>query len=147
MGKCLKRFFSSESVTEGHPDKICDQISDKDPTKVDRSAAYAARHVAKNIVAAGLAEQCEVQLVYAIAIFKPVSILIDTFGSGIVSDEKIRNTVVDIFGFRPSSIIKRFNLRRPIYRQIASYGHFGRNDLDLPWEKLDMVDVLKKLVN
>ena len=120
-------------------------FSGKDPTKVDRSAAYAARHAAKNIVAAGLAEQCEVQLAYAIGVSRPVSILIDTFGTGIVSDEKIRNMVMDVFDFRPAYIIKRFDLRRPLYKQTASYGHFGRNDLDLPWEKLDMVEVLKKL--
>lgn len=121
-------------------------FSGKDPTKVDRSAAYAARHAAKNIVAAGLAEQCEVQLAYAIGVSRPVSILIDTFGTGIVSDEKIRNMVMDVFDFRPASIIKKFDLRRPIYNQIASYGHFGRDDLDLPWEKLDMAEALKKLV-
>lgn len=121
-------------------------FSGKDPTKVDRSAAYAARHAAKNIVAAGLAEQCEVQLAYAIGVSRPVSILIDTFGTGIVSDEKIRNMVMDVFDFRPASIIKKFDLRRPIYKQIASYGHFGRDDLDLPWEKLDMAEALKKLV-
>lgn len=121
-------------------------FSGKDPTKVDRSAAYAARHAAKNIVAAGLAEQCEVQLAYAIGVSRPVSILIDTFGTGIVSDENIRNMVMDVFDFRPASIIKKFDLRRPIYKQIASYGHFGRNDLDLPWEKLDMAEALKKLV-
>lgn len=120
-------------------------FSGKDPTKVDRSAAYAARHAAKNIVAAGLAEQCEVQLAYAIGVSRPVSILVDTFGTGIVSDEKIRNMVMDAFDFRPAYIIKRFDLRRPLYKQTASYGHFGRNDLDLPWEKLDMVEVLKKL--
>ena len=121
-------------------------FSGKDPTKVDRSAAYAARHAAKNIVAAGLAEQCEVQLAYAIGVSRPVSILIDTFGTGIVSDEKIRNMVMDVFDFRPASIIKKFDLRRPIYKQIASYGHFGRDDLDLPWEKLDMAEALKKMV-
>lgn len=121
-------------------------FSGKDPTKVDRSAAYAARHAAKNIVAAGLAEQCEVQLAYAIGVSRPVSILIDTFGTGIVSDEKIRNMVMDVFDFRPASIIKKFDLRRPIYKQIASYGHFGRDDLDLLWEKLDMAEALKKLV-
>ena len=121
-------------------------FSGKDPTKVDRSVAYAARHAAKNIVAAGLAEQCEVQLAYAIGVSRPVSILIDTFGTGIVSDEKIRNMVMDVFDFRPASIIKKFDLRRPIYKQIASYGHFGRDDLDLPWEKLDMAEALKKLV-
>lgn len=121
-------------------------FSGKDPTKVDRSAAYAARYVAKNIVAAGLAEECEVQLAYAIGISKPVSVSIDTFETGSVPDDKIRSIVMDVFDFRPASIIKRFDLRRPLYRQVASYGHFGRNDIDLPWENLDMMGVLKNLV-
>ena len=121
-------------------------FSGKDPTKVDRSAAYAARYVAKNIVAAGLAEECEVQLAYAIGISKPVSVSIDTFETGSVPDDKIRSIVMDVFDFRPASIIKRFDLRRPLYRQVASYGHFGRNDIDLPWENLDMMGVLKDLV-
>lgn len=120
-------------------------FSGKDPTKVDRSAAYAARHAAKNIVAAGLAEQCEVQLAYAIGVSRPVSVSIDTFGTGIVPDEKIRSIVMDVFDFRPASIINRFDLRRPLYKKVASYGHFGRNDLDLPWEKLDMREALKRL--
>jgi S-adenosylmethionine synthetase len=120
-------------------------FSGKDPTKVDRSAAYAARYAAKNIVAAGLAEECEIQLAYEIGISKPVSVSIDTFETGSVTDEKIRNIVMDVFDFRPSSIIKRFDLRRPLHRQVASYGHFGRNDIYLPWENLDMIEVLKDL--
>lgn len=120
-------------------------FSGKDPTKVDRSAAYAARHAAKNIVAAGLAEECEIQLAYAIGMSNPVSVSVDTFGTGLISDERIRNIVLEIFDFKPSSIIKRFNLRSPLYKQVASYGHFGRNDLHLPWEKLNMKEDLKKL--
>ncbi|MDD3654659.1 MAG: methionine adenosyltransferase [Desulfotomaculaceae bacterium] len=120
-------------------------FSGKDPTKVDRSAAYAARHAAKNIVAAGLAEECEIQLAYVIGLARPVSVSIDTFGTGAVPDEKISSIVMDVFDFRPASIIRKFDLRRPIYKQVASYGHFGRNDLELPWEKLDMVEVLKTL--
>ena len=120
-------------------------FSGKDPTKVDRSAAYAARHAAKNIVAAGLAEECEIQLAYAIGVSMPVSVSIDTFGTGLIPDEKIRTIVLDTFDFRPSSIIRRFELRSPLYKQVASYGHFGRNDLNLPWEKLDMEEKLKRL--
>lgn len=119
-------------------------FSGKDATKVDRSAAYAARYIAKNVVAAGLADKCEVQLAYAIGVAKPVSIFVDTFGTGKISEEIIENAINDNFDLRPSAIIKDLNLRRPIYRQVAAYGHFGRNDLDLPWEKLDKVDVLKK---
>ncbi|MCM1252147.1 MAG: methionine adenosyltransferase [Clostridium sp.] len=119
-------------------------FSGKDCTKVDRSAAYAARYVAKNIVAAGLAEKCEIQLSYAIGVAQPTSIMVDTFGTGKVSDEKLVEIVRENFDLRPAGIIKMLNLRRPIYKQTAAYGHFGRNDLDLPWEKLDKVDVLKK---
>ncbi len=119
-------------------------FSGKDCTKVDRSAAYAARYVAKNIVAAGLAEKCEIQLSYAIGVAHPTSIMVDTFGTGKVSDEKLVGIVREQFDLRPAGIIKMLDLRRPIYKQTAAYGHFGRNDLDLPWEKLDKVDVLKK---
>ncbi len=118
-------------------------FSGKDPTKVDRSAAYAARYAAKNLVAAGLARKVEIQLAYAIGIAKPVSILVDTFGTGKLSDEKLADIVAETFNFTPAGIIKKFDLRRPIYKQTAAYGHFGRTDIDLPWEKLDMVDVLK----
>ena len=119
-------------------------FSGKDPTKVDRSAAYAARHVAKNIVAAGLAKRCEVQFAYAIGVAKPVSVLVDTFGTGKIADDKLVEIVRENFDLRPAGIIKMLDLRRPIYKQTAAYGHFGRNDLDLPWEKLDKVDALKK---
>ena len=119
-------------------------FSGKDCTKVDRSAAYAARYVAKNIVAAGLADQCEIQLSYAIGVAHPTSINVDTAGTGKVSDEKLVEIIRDNFDLRPAGIIKMLDLRRPIYKQTAAYGHFGRNDLDLPWEKLDKVDVLKK---
>ncbi len=118
-------------------------FSGKDPTKVDRSAAYAARWVAKNVVAAGLADKCQVQLAYAIGVARPVSVRVDTFGTGKAPDEALEAAVDKVFDLRPTAIINRLNLRRPIYRQIASYGHFGRLDLDLPWEKLDMVDQLK----
>ena len=118
-------------------------FSGKDCTKVDRSAAYAARYAAKNIVAAGLAEKCEIQLSYAIGVAQPTSVMIDTFGTGKVSDEKLTQIVRDTFDFRPAGIIKMLDLRRPIYRQTAAYGHFGRNDLDLPWEKTDKVEALK----
>ena len=111
---------------------------------MDRSAAYAARYVAKNIVAAGLAEKCEIQLSYAIGVAQPTSILVDTFGTGKISDEKLVDIVRKNFDLRPAGIIKMLDLRRPIYKQTAAYGHFGRNDLDLPWEKLDKVDDLKK---
>ena len=119
-------------------------FSGKDCTKVDRSAAYAARYVAKNIVAAGLADKCEIQLSYAIGVAQPTSIMIDTFGTGKVSDEKLVDIVRENFDLRPAGIIKMLDLRRPIYKQTAAYGHFGRNDLDLPWEKLDKVEDLKK---
>ncbi len=118
-------------------------FSGKDCTKVDRSAAYAARYVAKNIVAAGLARKCEIQLSYAIGVAQPTSIMVDTFGTGKVSNEKLVDIIRTNFDLRPAGIIKMLNLRRPIYKQTAAYGHFGRNDLDLPWEKLDKVDVLK----
>lgn len=122
-------------------------FSGKDCTKVDRSAAYAARYAAKNIVASGLAEKCEIQLSYAIGVAKPTSIMVDTFGTGKISDEKITEIVRENFDFRPAGIIKMLDLRRPIYRQTASYGHFGRNDLELPWERLDKAKVLKKYMN
>ena len=119
-------------------------FSGKDPTKVDRSAAYAARYVAKNIVAAGLADKCEVQIAYAIGVAKPVSVMIDTFGTGKVDEEKVSEAVQKLFDLRPAAIIARFDLRRPIYCQTAAYGHMGREDIDLPWEKLDMVEDLKR---
>ncbi|MCL2436970.1 MAG: methionine adenosyltransferase [Clostridiales bacterium] len=119
-------------------------FSGKDPTKVDRSAAYAARYAAKNVVAAGLATKCEIQLAYAIGIAKPVSIFVDTFGTGKISDEKIAALVDKHFDLRPSAIIKNLDLRRPIYKQVAAYGHFGRTDIDLPWEKTDKAEVLRK---
>ena len=118
-------------------------FSGKDPTKVDRSASYAARHAAKNLVAAGLADKCEIQLSYAIGVAKPVSIMVETYGTGKYSDEKLAEIVDKYFDFRPGAIIKNLDLRRPIYRATASYGHFGRPDLDLPWEKLNMVEKLK----
>ncbi len=119
-------------------------FSGKDCTKVDRSAAYAARYVAKNIVAAGLADKCEIQLSYAIGVAHPTSIMVDTFGTGKLSEEKLVEIIRENFDLRPAGIIKMLDLRRPIYRQTAAYGHFGRNDLNLPWEQLDRVDVLKK---
>ena len=118
-------------------------FSGKDCTKVDRSAAYAARYVAKNIVAAGLAKRCEIQLSYAIGVAQPTSIMVDTFGTGVLSNEKLVEIVRKEFDLRPAAIIKTLDLRRPIYRETAAYGHFGRTDLDLPWEKLDKVDALK----
>lgn len=118
-------------------------FSGKDCTKVDRSAAYAARYVAKNIVAAGLADQCEIQLSYAIGVAQPTSIMADTFGTGKLSDEKLVEIIRENFDLRPAGIIKMLNLRRPIYKQTAAYGHFGRNDLNLPWEALDKADALK----
>ncbi len=119
-------------------------FSGKDCTKVDRSAAYAARYVAKNIVAAGLADKCEIQLSYAIGVAKPTSVRIDTFGTGKLSERKLTEIIKENFDLRPAGIIKMLDLRRPIYKQTSSYGHFGRNDLDLPWEKLDKVEDLKK---
>lgn len=119
-------------------------FSGKDCTKVDRSAAYAARYVAKNIVAAGIAEKCEIQLSYAIGVAQPTSIMVDTFGTGKLSDDKIVDVIRENFDLRPAGIIKMLDLRRPIYKQTAAYGHFGRNDLNLPWEKLDKAEDLKK---
>ena len=119
-------------------------FSGKDCTKVDRSAAYAARYVAKNIVAAGLADKCEIQLSYAIGVAHPTSIMVDTYGTGRLSDEKLVEIIRDNFDLRPAGIIKMLDLRRPIYKQTAAYGHFGRHDLDLPWEKLDKADALRK---
>ncbi len=117
-------------------------FSGKDPTKVDRSAAYAARYVAKNIVAAKIAKRCEIQLAYAIGVASPVSVMVDTFGTGTVSDEKIAEAVKKVFDLRPEAIIRKLDLRRPIYRQTSSYGHMGRNDIDVNWEKTDMVEKL-----
>ena len=119
-------------------------FSGKDCTKVDRSAAYAARYVAKNIVAAGLAEKCEIQLSYAIGVANPTSIMVDTFGTGKLTDEKLVNVIRENFDLRPAGIIKMLDLRRPIYRSTAAYGHFGRTDIDVPWEKTDKVEILKK---
>ncbi|OPJ56060.1 methionine adenosyltransferase [Alkalithermobacter paradoxus] len=119
-------------------------FSGKDPTKVDRSAAYAARYVAKNIVAAGLADKCELELAYAIGVAEPVSILVETFGTGKVSEEKLVELVKKHFDLRPGAIIKNLDLRRPIYRQTAAYGHFGRTDIDVPWEKTDKAEILRK---
>lgn len=121
-------------------------FSGKDCTKVDRSAAYAARYVAKNIVAAGLADKCEIQLSYAIGVAQPTSVMADTFGTGKLPDDKLVQIIRENFDLRPAGIIKMLDLRRPIYRQTAAYGHFGRNDLNLPWEALDKVDVLKKFL-
>ena len=119
-------------------------FSGKDPTKVDRSAAYAARYAAKNIVAAGLADKCEIELAYAIGIAKPVSVFVETFGTGKLPDDKIVELVNKHFDLRPASIIRELDLRRPIYRQVAAYGHFGRTDIDLPWEKTDKADLLRQ---
>ena len=121
-------------------------FSGKDPTKVDRSAAYAARYVAKNIVAAGLASKCEVQLAYAIGVAKPVSVMVDSFGTGTIADDKISEIVNKVFDLRPAAIIDTLKLRAPIYRQLAAYGHVGREDLDVQWEKTDKVDAIKALV-
>ena len=118
-------------------------FSGKDPTKVDRSAAYAARYVAKNIVAAGLAKKCEIQIAYAIGVSKPVSVMVDTFGTGQYSDEEIAKAVVENFDLRPASIIKELDLRKPIYKQLAAYGHMGREDLHVKWEETDKVEALK----
>ncbi len=118
-------------------------FSGKDPSKVDRSAAYATRHIAKNVVAAGLAERCEIEVAYAIGVAEPVSIYVDTFGTGVMDDDKLAALIHHTIDLRPAAIIERLNLRAPIYRQTASYGHFGRIDLDLPWERLDLVDKLR----
>ena len=120
-------------------------FSGKDPTKVDRSATYAARHAAKNIVAAGLAKKCEVQISYAIGVAKPVSIMADTFGTGKLPDSRLSEIISELVDLRPAAIIEKFGLRRPIYKPLAAYGHMGREDLDVPWEKLDLVDVLKDM--
>ena len=119
-------------------------FSGKDPTKVDRSACYMARYISKNIVAAGLSDKCQIQLAYAIGVARPVSVRIDTFGTGKISDDRLSEIINSEFDLRPSAIIKALDLRKPIYSQTAAYGHFGRNELDLPWERLDKVDVLKK---
>ncbi|MCR4564357.1 MAG: methionine adenosyltransferase [Clostridiales bacterium] len=119
-------------------------FSGKDPTKVDRSAAYAARYVAKNIVAAGLADKCEIQLAYAIGVARPVSVMVDTFGTGVLSDDTLSSIVTEVFDLRPAAIIDKLDLRRPIYKKTAAYGHMGRNDADFTWEKTDKVDELKK---
>ncbi|MGE5677793.1 MAG: methionine adenosyltransferase, partial [Pseudomonadota bacterium] len=120
-------------------------FSGKDPTKVDRSASYAARYVAKNVVAAGLASKCEVQVAYAIGVAKPVSVLVETFGTGKLPDDEISEIVSKVFDLRPAAIIKNLDLRRPIYRQVAAYGHMGRTDLNVPWEKTDKAEEIKKL--
>jgi S-adenosylmethionine synthetase len=117
-------------------------FSGKDPTKVDRSAAYAARWAAKNVVAAGIAERCEIQVAYAIGVSHPLSVNVETFGTGRISDEKIAGLVQEHFDLRPGAIIRDLDLRRPIYRQVAAYGHFGRDDLNLPWEQTDKADAL-----
>ena len=122
-------------------------FSGKDPTKVDRSAAYAARYIAKNVVAAGLARQCEVQIAYAIGVARPVSVLLDTFGTATVDEDAIRDAVLELIDLRPAAIIERFALRRPIYSAIAAYGHMGREDVDAPWEKRDMADALRARFN
>ena len=122
-------------------------FSGKDPSKVDRSASYMARYIAKNIVAAGLCKKCQIQVSYAIGVAKPTSVLVDTFGTAKVSEEKIQDKVLELFDLTPKGIITTLDLKRPIYKQTAAYGHFGRDDLDLPWEKLDKVDELKKLLN
>ena len=119
-------------------------FSGKDPTKVDRSAAYAARYVAKNIVAAGIAKKCEVELAYAIGVEQPVSVFVDTFGTGKISDADISEIVNELFDLSPAGIIKALDLRRPIYRQVAALGHIGRTDIDLPWEKTDRIEDIKK---
>ena len=121
-------------------------FSGKDPTKVDRSASYAARHVAKNIVAAGLADRCEVALAYAIGVSQPVSVQADTFGTGKVPDDALGKAVLERFDLSPAGIIRTFGLRRPIYRQTAAYGHFGRTDVDLPWEREDRAEELRREV-
>ncbi|MEG1243572.1 MAG: methionine adenosyltransferase domain-containing protein, partial [Oscillospiraceae bacterium] len=119
-------------------------FSGKDPTKVDRSAAYAARYVTKNIVAAGLASKCEIQLSYAIGIAHPISIMVDTFGTGVIPDERIAEIISEVFDLRPAAIIDSLQLRKPIYQKLAAYGHMGRVDLDVTWEKTDKVEQIKK---
>ena len=120
------------------------RFSGKDPTKVDRSAAYAARWAAKNIVAAGLAERCEIQVAYAIGVAHPLSVNVETFGTGCIPDEEIAELINEHFDLRPGAIIRDLDLRRPIYRQTAAYGHFGRDDLDLPWERTDSAEALRQ---
>jgi len=127
----------------GHSSHGGGAFSGKDPTKVDRSAAYMARYIAKNIVAAGIADKCEVQLAYAIGVAEPVSVCVETFGTGMIDDEKIARLILDNFDMRPAAIIKKLDLRKPQYRQLAAYGHMGRTDLDVAWEKTDMAEVLK----
>ena len=122
-------------------------FSGKDPTKVDRSAAYAARWAAKNVVAAGLAKRCQIQLAYAIGVAEPVSVLVETFGTGVVSDFALSDAVAKVFDFRPTAIIRDLGLRKPIYRKLAAYGHMGREELGVGWEKTDKVDELKAAVN
>ena len=119
-------------------------FSGKDPTKVDRSASYAARYIAKNVVAAGLAKKCEVQIAYAIGVAQPVSVMVDTFGTGVIADDKLSDIVCKTVDLRPAAIIRKFDLRRPIYKQIAAYGHMGREDLGMPWEKTDLADTLRE---
>ena len=121
-------------------------FSGKDPSKVDRSAAYAARYVAKNIVASGIAKRCEIQLAYAIGVAKPVSVVVDTFGTSKIDDERIAKAVMQVFDLRPRAIIENLALKNPIYKQVATYGHFGRADLDLSWEKTDKADTLRDLL-
>ena len=118
-------------------------FSGKDPTKVDRSASYAARYAAKNVVAAGLAKRCELQIAYAIGVAHPVSVAVNTFGTGVISDDEIAQRIRKVFDLRPAGIIKMLDLRRPIYTQTAAYGHFGRTDIELPWERLDKTEELK----
>jgi S-adenosylmethionine synthetase len=121
-------------------------FSGKDPSKVDRSAAYAARYAAKNIVASGVAKRCEIQIAYAIGVARPVSGVVDTFGTASVDDERIAKAVMQVFDLRPYSIIQSLNLKSPIYKQTATYGHFGRSDLNLPWEKTDKADILRDML-
>ena len=121
-------------------------FSGKDPTKVDRSACYAARYIAKNVVKAGLADKCEVQLAYAIGVARPISVMIDTFGTGKIQERDIADAVMSLVDLRPAAIIERFGLRRPIYSPVAAYGHMGREDLGVAWEKRDLVEELKKLL-
>ena len=142
-GKCRKKYLK-------YVDFNCKKhhgggaFSGKDPTKVDRSAAYMTRYLAKNVVAAGLVKKCEIQLAYAIGVAKPVSVMVDTFGTGIISESAIADLFCENVDMRPAAIIERFGLRRPIYADLAAYGHMGREDLDAPWEKTDLVDILKK---
>ena len=119
-------------------------FSGKDPTKVDRSAAYMARYVAKNLVAAGLCRKCQIELAYAIGVAHPVSVLVDTYGTGVLDEEKLSQIVNDNFDLRPAKIIEKLDLRRPIYEQTAAYGHFGRTDVDLPWERTDRAEALRQ---